>query len=121
MPVLVEAMEASHPPLTTQKSFYVEISRGRDRAELVTDDAARLKENLEQATGARISALQGIGAAEPRLGKASDGAVRGTKMTADRGAGMESPPVPDPGLEKEASGETLPGTREKQIEMDLGL
>ena len=30
---VIAAMEASHPHLTTQKSFYVEISRARDRAE----------------------------------------------------------------------------------------
>ena len=39
----IAAMEARHPHLTTQKSFYVEISRARDRAELVTDDAAELR------------------------------------------------------------------------------
>ena len=31
---VIAAMEARHPHLTTQKSFYVEISRARDRAEL---------------------------------------------------------------------------------------
>ena len=36
---VIAAMEANHPQLTTAKSFYVEISRARDRAELVTDDA----------------------------------------------------------------------------------
>ena len=35
---VIAVMEASHPHLTTQKSFYVEISRARHRAELVTDD-----------------------------------------------------------------------------------
>ena len=40
---VIAAMEARHPHLTTQKSFYVEISRARDRAELVTDDAAELQ------------------------------------------------------------------------------
>ena len=54
-------MEATHPHLTTQKSFYVEISRARDRAELVTDDAKALREQLEAVTGERISALEGIG------------------------------------------------------------
>ena len=54
-------MEANHPTLTTQKSFYVEISRARDRAELVTDDARALKERLEAVTGERMSALEGIG------------------------------------------------------------
>ena len=57
---VIAAMEADHQHLTTQKSFYVEISRARDRAELVTDDAGRLPERLETATGERISALEGI-------------------------------------------------------------
>ncbi len=35
-------MEANLPHFTTQKSFHVEISRARDRAELVTDDAKAL-------------------------------------------------------------------------------
>ena len=58
---VIAAMEAIHPTLTTQKSLYVEISRARDRAELVTDDARALRERLEAVTGERISALEGIG------------------------------------------------------------
>ena len=58
---VIAAMEANHPALTTRKSLYVEISRARDRAELVTDDAQALKERLEAVTGERLSALEGIG------------------------------------------------------------
>ena len=58
---VIAAMEARHKHLTTQKSFYVEISRARDRAELVTDDAADLKAQLQAVTGERIAALEGIG------------------------------------------------------------
>ena len=58
---VIAAMEANHPTLTTAKAFYVEISRARDRAELVTDDARALRERLEAVTGERISALEGIG------------------------------------------------------------
>ena len=58
---VIAAMEARHPHLTTQKSFYVEISRARDRAELVTDDAAELRAQLQAITGERIAALEGIG------------------------------------------------------------
>ena len=58
---VIAAMESRHKNLTTQKSFYVEISRARDRAELVTDDAKALKEQLEAATGERMAALEGIG------------------------------------------------------------
>ena len=63
---VIAAMEARHPHLTTQKSFYVEISRARDRAELVTDDAAELRAQLQAVTGERIAALEGIGEMQAR-------------------------------------------------------
>ena len=72
---VIAAMEARHPHLTTQKSFYVEISRARDRAELVTDDAKALREQLEAVTGERIAALEAIGEmTREETGKAADGA-----------------------------------------------
>ena len=88
---VIAAMEARHPHLTTQKSFYVEISRARDRAELVTDDAAGLQAQLQAATGERIAALEGIGgmpreapgkgaeAAKTEAGKEPGGAVASQK------------------------------------------
>ena len=57
---IIAAMPANHPKLTTRKSFYVAISRARDRAELVTDDAKRLADHLEKATGERIAALDAM-------------------------------------------------------------
>ena len=57
---IIAAMPADHPRLTTQQAFYVAISRARDRAELVTDDAWKLADQLEKATGERISALDGV-------------------------------------------------------------
>ena len=63
---VIAAMEANHPHLTTQKTLYVEISRARDRAELVTDDRDALRERLEAVTGERISALEAV---EPVQGK----------------------------------------------------
>ena len=60
---VIAVMEANHPHLTTQKSFYVEISRARHRAELVTDDAKALCDRLESATGERVSALEAVAAA----------------------------------------------------------
>ena len=48
---VIAAMEARHPHLTTQKSSHVEISRARDRAELVTDDATELLARLQAVTG----------------------------------------------------------------------
>ena len=116
---VIAAMEANHPQLTTAKAFYVEISRARDRAELVTDDAQALKERLETVTGGRTSALEGIGESvrpEPGLDEkkplerekpalepadsSSPGTKTGREMAREKG--------PEPG-------------RGKRIEMDLGL
>ena len=58
---MIAAIGARHPHLTTQKSVYVEISRARERAERITDDAAGLRAQLQTATGERIAALEGIG------------------------------------------------------------
>ena len=58
---VIAAIEAKHPNLTNQKMLFVEISRARDRAELVTDDRAGLKEQLEALTGERIAALEALG------------------------------------------------------------
>ncbi len=74
---VIAAMEANHPTLTTQKSPYVEISRARDRAEPVTDDARALRERLEAVTGERISAFEGIG----------------EDVRPEREAGREAPPA----------------------------
>ncbi len=116
------AMEANHPHLTTAKSFYVEVSRARDRAELVTDDAAALKERLEAVTGERISALEGIGeAVRPERGK--DAKAPLDRDEPDRERGML--PSPDKEIEPERSRSKAlapePPARGKRIEMDLEL
>ena len=72
---VIAAMEAEHAHLTTQKTFYVEISRARLHAELVTDDRRALRERLEAATGKRIAALEAI-APSPPDGPAIDGKAR---------------------------------------------
>ena len=87
-------MEACHPHLTTQKSFYVRIGRTRDRAELVTGDAKELRVQLEAATAERIAALEGIGEM-PR--EARDKAMEAPQT----GAG-KAPEPPPPEREKSA-------------------
>ena len=70
---VIAAMEANHPNLTTQKTLYVEISRARDRAELVTDDKAALRGHrghrhppaLRRCGGARLLGL--VSEAHPHL------------------------------------------------------
>ena len=54
---IIAAMESGHPHLTTQKAFYVAVSRAREGVELVINDAKRLVDHLEEVTGERVSAL----------------------------------------------------------------
>ena len=93
---VIAAMEANHPHLTTQKTFYVEISRARHRAELVTDDRGALRERLEAATGERISALEGIGPESGRKADASPARTqdreRGVREAEPRARVPEGPP-----------------------------
>ena len=115
---VIAAMEATHPHLTTQKSFYVEISRARDRAELVTDDAKALKEQLEAVTGERISALEGIGEAKSTgLDKAAD-ASRIGRGHPERSAGAVEREATPP-LDKDQG--TPVSEREQSRDMGLGL
>ena len=123
---VIAAMEANHPQLTTAKAFYVEISRARDRAELVTDDAQALKERLEAVTGERISALEGIGeSVQPererehgKEGKALPGVERPSPEAS-------TPPAQERNIEPESSRQKAPEpespAREKRVEIDLGL
>ena len=125
---VIAVMEANHPHLTTQKSFYVEISRARHRAELVTDDAKALCDRLEAATGERVSALEAVAAAAAERAKdaerAGQAAARevarsreveiGRDAQASESAGLRTPaPARSsaPGIEPEAPPGKAEGTQ----------
>ena len=127
---VIAAMEARHPHLTTQKSFYVEISRARDRAELVTDDAGKLLASLQEATGERIAALEAIGempreasgkGLENRAPDGRSGTERGAEEDAGKGrqgpkSPAQEPETPDPRARKGRHGPwvvTIPAGRHR--------
>ena len=117
---VIAAMEADHPHLTTAKSFYVEISRARYRAELVTDDAARLRERLETTTGERIAALEAVAPDAPAKGAETPG------NAAARPAAEHAAPSRSPAERGGKDGETRDRrppqpARDKPLEMELGL
>ena len=105
---VIAAIEANHPNLTNQKMLYVEISRARDCAELVTDDKAALKEQLEALTGERIAALEAVGEDKARSSETGAGRDLGTARDG---------PQPDMGRAKEAEKTPEP----KSVDRDLGL
>ena len=121
---VIAVMEAKHPNLSTQKSFYVEISCARHNAELVTDDAKALRETLEVATGERVPALEGIGSADKVL---ADEKTRGGKKEPGRGPEglLERPSRTRDGAAADKSRdpepERIPEPKQKSVEMDLGM
>ena len=135
---VIAAMEAEHAHLTTQKTFYVEISRARLHAELVTDDRLALRERLEAATGERIAALEAIAPSPPdgpaRDGKARDEARQSVEPdakvvnrngTVNAGAPAPAPLEPAGGNPAPADRRPAPAyarpRREKTYEVELEL
>ena len=110
---VIAAMEANHPNLTNLKTFYVEISRARERAELVTDDKVALKEQLEAATGERIAALEAV---EPE--RVKDHAAG---LDADRSAGRESGSGESRQPERSSGPDMEEARTPKSVDRDLGL
>ena len=110
---VIAAMEANHPNLTTQQMLYVEISRARDRAELVTDDRNALRERLEAATGERIAALEAVGPERTATPEAGPGA--------EHSAGRESGVPKSPGQRRTRELEMGQAAAPKSVEHDLGL
>ena len=109
---VIAAMEANHPNLTTQKTLYVEISRARDRAELVTDDKAALRETLEAVTGERIAALEAV---EPERAKG-----RESGREDERSAGRERDGADSRQPERTSAPELEPARAPKGVDRDLG-
>ena len=87
--------------------LYVEISRARDRAELVTDDKAGLKEQLEALSGERIAALEAVGEEKAKAPEAAKTGGMEAEIAGERSSGrsaeVEKTPAP------------------KSVDRDLGL
>ncbi len=58
---VIAVLDADHGSIGGQASFYVELTRARDNAVLLTDDRDQLVEALETAAGDELSALEAIG------------------------------------------------------------
>ena len=58
---VIAVLDSGHGSLTDQSVFYVEISRARDSAVVLTDNCEQLVEVLEAHTGERATALEAVG------------------------------------------------------------
>ena len=59
---VIAVLDSSHGALTDQSTFYVEISRARERAVVLTDNAEELVKVLAENTGERPTAIEAIDA-----------------------------------------------------------
>ena len=58
---VIAVLDSGHGALTDQATFYVELTRARDRVVVLTDNREDLMAALEAATGERVSALEAVG------------------------------------------------------------
>ena len=67
---VIAVLDSGDGPLTNQQTFYVEISRARDDAVILTDDREQLIENLMENTGKELTAIEavfGLEHSQPRV------------------------------------------------------
>ncbi len=117
---IIAAMPAQNPNLTNQPAFYVAISRARYSAELVTDDANKLANQLQWETGERLTALDAAAekvAWETVFGKEAD--AKSNDKDAAYGDLFEPKTIPtrEPFREKAAE----PKQKSRGMDHDLGL
>ena len=136
---VIAILDSTHAELTNQKTFYVEVSRARDRAMIITDDREQLAQTLIENTGEARSALQGIGeetpserglATEAQLAEAISVARDESLLTLEEHEQEwnEMPPVMDEreyGFEGPAPEPADEGAgtkaKERQVDMDFGM
>ena len=110
---ILAAMPVGNPKLTDQRAFYVAISRARETAMLVTDDAHKLADQLQRATGERLAALDATAkqaAWETVFGRDRDRERGGDHLT-------RAPDAMDQGAEVARDGQ---GERQRERHPDRG-
>ena len=58
---VIAVLDSGHGALADQATFYVEVTRARDEAVILTDNREQLAETLEERTGLRLTALEAVG------------------------------------------------------------
>ena len=69
----IGVLDSGHGSLTTQSTFYVEVSRASEQFVLFTDNAEQLVETLETHTGVTRGALEAIGESTGRAAGSQEG------------------------------------------------
>ena len=127
---VIAVLDSTHQELTTQKTFYVEISRAKDSAVLITDDKSDLAFTLEQNTGEQTPALEGISegprvdtSIDERLGVAIDAARNEMGMSLEEHEALNAE-APDPSPDDYAGAEDWGASHdmeheERQMEYEI--
>ena len=73
---VIAVLDSGHGLLSNQQTFYVQLSRARENAVVLTDNREQLVETLEANTGERLTALEAIGEAAEQQAPAKAEIVR---------------------------------------------
>ncbi len=126
---VIAVLDSGLGALADQATFYVEVTRARDEAVILTDNRGQLAETLEERTGMRMTALEAVGerVAEreavpvpettlpekpPVLAAAREPAAASDAAAADRPSGPDEA-APEPARGLTAEGRSLPEPPER--------
>lgn len=111
---------SSEEHLTTQKSFYVSLSRMRDGTHLVTNDLSKLSAQIRSETGERVNALEAL--AEERERVAPGGTAQGEDHAREALRSRDADgPKPTRDADEKAPDKTGRETEKTETEMERQL
>ena len=88
---VIAVLDTGAGPLMNQQTLYVQLSRAREQAVVLTDNREQLVETLEANTGERLTALEAIGeAAVSAAAKAAVSATAAADFLEELGAGRRA-------------------------------
>ena len=91
---VIAVMDSDHAALSTQKTFYVEISRARDGVTIITDDRLQLADTLAANSGEMASALEAVGEIPARELPPRELPTAAREMDRDRAPDFAAGPTP---------------------------
>ena len=110
---VIAVLDTGAGPLVNQQTLYVQLSRAREQAVVLTDNREQLVETLEANTGARLTALEALGEDGRGPGAGDDAAGEGGGL---RGSRDRVPGRPARGAEAPGRGRGQPGLRLAEAE-----
>ena len=111
---VIAVLDTGAGPLVNQQTLYVQLSRAREQAVVLTDNREQLVETLEANTGERLTALEAIGEAAETAAPVKTAVSVAADFLEELGAGRRAQRLAEEEAALAAAAETAARTPERQ-------